>query len=172
MSASIHRHRIGETVKVTVDRGNKIQEVTVRLDQGQLGTCRPERRNPEPHGRGAHRRANDFANVWQHNTVLKPSQCGGPLVDSNGKVLGINIAHAGASESYCIPAAALLPLMYDLMSGRLAPPPNKPAPRNRPPKSGRPNKMRPARTRTWKRTRNSSPAAKTPEKLPAGPKKP
>ena len=31
----------------------------------------------------------------------------------------MNIAHAGRTECYCLPADVLLPLMYDLMSGRL-----------------------------------------------------
>ena len=33
----------------------------------------------------------------------------------------MNIAHAGRTECYCLPADVLLPLMYDLMSGRLGP---------------------------------------------------
>ena len=68
-------------------------------------------------------RADDFpGGVLQHDTVLQPTECGGPLVNLDGKVVGINIARAGRVESYCLPANELMPLMYDLMSGRLIPP--------------------------------------------------
>ena len=70
---------------------------------------------------GISKRADAFPAVVQHDTALKPVECGGPLVDLNGKVVGLNIAHAGRTECYCLPADVLLPLMYDLMSGRLGP---------------------------------------------------
>jgi serine protease Do len=66
-------------------------------------------------------RRNGFPTILQHDAVLRPSDCGGPLVDLDGKVIGINIARAGRTESYAAPAEALLPLMYDLMSGKHAP---------------------------------------------------
>ena len=72
-------------------------------------------------------RRNGFPMILQHDTVLRPSDCGGPLVDLDGKVIGINIARAGWSETYAAPAEAVLGLMYDLMSGKLAP---KPSPAN------------------------------------------
>ena len=42
--------------------------------------------------------------ILQHDSVLKPSECGGPLVDLDGKVVGINIARAGRTETYAIPS--------------------------------------------------------------------
>lgn len=48
------------------------------------------------------------------------------MVDLDGKVIGINIARAGRTESYAAPTQAVLPLLYDLMSGKLAPKPPAP----------------------------------------------
>ena len=62
-----------------------------------------------------------FPNVLQHDTVLKPADCGGPVVDLDGKVVGINIARAGRVASYAIPSSVVVPLLADLKSGRLAP---------------------------------------------------
>ncbi|MEX2027294.1 MAG: S1C family serine protease, partial [Pirellulaceae bacterium] len=59
----------------------------------------------------------------QHDTVLKPSECGGPIVDLSGKVVGINIARGGRVESYALPATLVRSLLPDLMSGKLNPNP-------------------------------------------------
>ena len=62
-----------------------------------------------------------FPVILQHDTVIKPTDCGGPLVDLDGKAVGINIARAGRTESYAIPTEAVLGLIADLKSGKLAP---------------------------------------------------
>ena len=64
---------------------------------------------------------NGFAPVIQHDTVLQSSECGGPLVDLSGKVVGINIARAGRVESYAVPADQVRAMLADLESGKLAP---------------------------------------------------
>ena len=66
-------------------------------------------------------RRGGFEAALQHDTVLLPSQCGGPLVDLDGKAVGINVARAGRVESYAIAAAAVQPLLEELKSGKLAP---------------------------------------------------
>jgi serine protease Do len=68
-------------------------------------------------------RRSNFSEILQHDSVLRPNQCGGPLVNLDGKVIGINIARAGRVESYAIPAAVVASLVVDLQSGRLMPPP-------------------------------------------------
>ena len=60
--------------------------------------------------------------AFQHDTTLRPDQCGGPLVGLDGKVMGINIARAGRVVSYAIPADIVATLLADLKSGKLAPP--------------------------------------------------
>ena len=62
-----------------------------------------------------------FPSYLQHDTILKPQDCGGPIVDLDGKVIGINIARAGRTETYTIPADAVRPLLFDMISGKLAP---------------------------------------------------
>lgn len=63
----------------------------------------------------------NFPMVLQHDTVLKPTDCGGPLVDLDGKVVGINIARAGRTESYALPSENVQMVLFDLMSGKLTP---------------------------------------------------
>ena len=54
----------------------------------------------------------------QHDSVLKPNECGGPLVNLEGQVLGINIARAGRTESYAIPSEAIRPLLEKLKAAK------------------------------------------------------
>jgi serine protease Do len=54
-------------------------------------------------------RSSGFNTVFLHDTVLTPTQCGGPLVDLNGHVVGINIARAGRVTSYALPTSTVRP---------------------------------------------------------------
>lgn len=56
-----------------------------------------------------------FQQVLQHDTVLKPADCGGPVVDLNGKVLGVNIARAGRVETLALPATQVQKLVDVLL---------------------------------------------------------
>ncbi len=55
-----------------------------------------------------------FPQVLQHDSVLRPNQCGGALVDLDGKAVGINIARAGRVESYALPVQVVLPVIEQL----------------------------------------------------------
>jgi len=50
------------------------------------------------------RRAEGFQMAIQHDTVLQSWQCGGPLLNLDGKAVGMNIARAGRVASYALPA--------------------------------------------------------------------
>lgn len=63
-----------------------------------------------------------FPRILQHDSVLRPSDCGGPLVDLDGKVVGVNIARAGRTETYAIPAEDIQKIVSDLKSGAFPPP--------------------------------------------------
>jgi serine protease Do len=119
---ALQRYKPGDVVALRVQRGG--QEVELKATLGQ----RPGRRGrgdfQNRMGSALSERRNGFPTVLQHDAVIRPSDCGGPLVDLDGKVIGINIARAGRTESYAAPTEAVLPLMYDLMSGKLAPKPS------------------------------------------------
>lgn len=69
-------------------------------------------------------RRDDFTAVYQHDAVLKPEQCGGPVVNLEGKALGINIARAGRTATYVLPANLILEKIEELKSGKSPPPPS------------------------------------------------
>ncbi len=66
-------------------------------------------------------RLGGFPVILQHDLLIKPRDCGGPLVDLDGKALGVNIARAGRTESFALPSEAVRALLPELKSGKLAP---------------------------------------------------
>jgi serine protease Do len=53
------------------------------------------------------KRRTRFQEVVQHDSPLDPEDCGGPLVNLDGEVIGINVARAGRIMSYAIPAESV-----------------------------------------------------------------
>ena len=63
-----------------------------------------------------------FPFVLQHDTEVPPIACGGPLVDLEGKVVGVNIARSGRVESMAIPTATIHEVVAEMKAGKLPPP--------------------------------------------------
>jgi serine protease Do len=114
------RHRPGEIVQLTVKRGEKTLEVVVKMIK-LTSPALDRQTQMNAMGVGVSGRSDDFPAVVQHDTVVRPVDCGGPVVDLSGKIVGVNISHAGRTETYCLPTDLVLGSMYELMSGRLAP---------------------------------------------------
>jgi serine protease Do len=66
-------------------------------------------------------RRTGFPAVLQTDMVLEPKDCGGPVVDLDGKVLGISIARAGRVETWILPSENIRPLLADLKAGKFPP---------------------------------------------------
>jgi len=49
-----------------------------------------------------------FPLAFHHDTVLVPNECGGPIVDLEGRAIGVNLARAGRTSSYGVHSAKLL----------------------------------------------------------------
>jgi len=109
----------GDTVVLQVKRGTEEFQKSVVLERRPLGSYRGEMQNRM--GSELSSRRHGYASILQHDSVMKPSDCGGPIVDLAGRVIGINICRAGRVESWAVPSETLLPLLTDLKSGKLAP---------------------------------------------------
>ena len=127
---TIRNFQPNDKVTLVVERDD--QEIAMEVVLGSLAViARPDgidRAEFQNHlgGELSERRAG-FPTALQHDTVLKPSQCGGPIVDLSGKVVGINIARAGRVESFALPASLIKSVLPDLMSGKLNPNPQSQA---------------------------------------------
>jgi serine protease Do len=60
------------------------------------------------------RRAEGFEEAIEHDTVLQPWLCGGPLVNLEGKAIGLNIARAGRVSTYALPAKLVQRIVENL----------------------------------------------------------
>jgi serine protease Do len=116
----LHKFAPGDSVNVVVRRGGK--QLTVRATVGRatgVAATRGYWMN-RMSGRMSHRRAG-FPQAIQHDTVLSPELCGGPVVDLSGKAIGVNIARAGRVETYAVPADTAKLLVRELRGGPPAP---------------------------------------------------
>jgi serine protease Do len=119
--ALLGKHKPDDKVKLTIARDDKEQDLSVTLGQ-RPGSKGGKSRSDVQNSMGSKlsdRRAG-FPIILQHDSIIKPSDCGGPLVNLDGKVLGINIARAGRTESYAIPSEAVRPLLEKLKTKNAA----------------------------------------------------
>ena len=108
-------YRPGETITVRIKRGEKELSLKVKLGQ-RADFDRGDFQNSM--GGSLSGRRTGFPSVIQHDTYVRPADCGGPLVDLDGKVLGINIARAGRVETWTLPADVITKAIEDLKSGK------------------------------------------------------
>jgi len=112
---TVRKYRPGDTLRLLVKRGDKEEEIDATL--GNAMTVMIDRQAKQNMmGGPLSVRSGGFDLALQHDTVLRPEDCGGPVVDLTGRVVGINIARAGRVESYALPAAAVRPVLAKLVA--------------------------------------------------------
>ncbi len=111
--------REGQSVKLRVQRGEEEFDATIKMmapkpERGGRGFDRAARMNQM--GSVTSQRAEGFDLAIQHDTVLQNWQCGGPLMNLDGKAVGLNIARAGRVASYALPSSVVLPAIARLQA--------------------------------------------------------
>lgn len=106
----VRSHWPGDTLTIVVRRDESEVTLTPKLS-------RPEVADVDQWGGGPFsERRSGFPSVLPHDTAVLPDQCGGPLVDTDGKVVGINIARALRVTTYAIPAETMQKVIGELKS--------------------------------------------------------
>ncbi len=106
----------GDKVRVEMIRGGKPMTTDAILSDLAELSGGDENAELEKLGGPLSKRRAGFPVVIQHDTVLQPSECGGPLVNLDGEAVGINIARASRVASYAIPADVVRSLVDELKS--------------------------------------------------------
>lgn len=102
----------GESVRLTIARdGDELQLDAQIRDFSLMEESPNDARLNGPRNS----RLSGFEAAIQHDTVLDPNQCGGPVLDSEGRVVGLNIARAGRVVSYALPSSLIAPLVQDMI---------------------------------------------------------
>ena len=115
----LREYREGQTVKLRLRRGDQGLDAEVRMMVPRSGQ---DGQDAEPSPRASRlmgavsRRAEGFELVLEHDSVLPPWLCGGPLVNLEGKALGLNIARAGRVTTYALPARLVKRILNDFTS--------------------------------------------------------
>lgn len=130
MREMLYVTRGGDVVKVKVKRDGETKEFKVTLigeaaPAGKGGGGKDRDMNTLGSGPGStlSTRRTGFPQVLQTDLVIDAKDCGGPVVDLDGNVLGINIARAGRVETWILPSEVIRPLLPDFMAGKFPPPP-------------------------------------------------
>ena len=111
----LSQYRAGESVGLRILREGRPIEVETRL--GDSGRSFRARIQNALGGSTRNRRSGDFPEVIQHDTILAANQMGGPVVDLQGRVVGLNIARAGRVETFALPASVLAEVVPTLLDG-------------------------------------------------------
>jgi serine protease Do len=119
--------RPGESVTLTVlreiregeEKKTEEKQFTIKL----TGPVGPPDRSTIQNAMGGDLsgRRTGFPAILQTDMYLEPKNCGGPVVDLDGNVLGISIARAGRVETWILPGENIRPLLADLKAGKFAP---------------------------------------------------
>lgn len=104
----------GQTVTIDYLRNGKELTKKVELvDRARIGNDNVAERagHMNQMGTSVSRESGGFPNALQTDIPIQPQECGGPLVNLDGEVVGINIARAGRIRTYAIPAEDLRKLL-------------------------------------------------------------
>lgn len=109
-----------ERVQLQIKRADELKDVDAILRaRGEFPQAMQRFEDPRNSMSGAlsnHRTG--FPAALQHDLFLKPSECGGPLTDLHGHIVGINIAHSGRTESLAVPSASIAILLKTVDQGK------------------------------------------------------
>ncbi len=107
----------GESVRLTILRSTETSgQNTMEMNASirEFGVMQESESDSKVNG-PRNVRLSGFDHVIQHDTVLDPDECGGPVLDTSGRVVGINIARAGRVVSYALPSSLVLPEMVSML---------------------------------------------------------
>lgn len=114
IAEALKDRKAGSTVKVTFRRDKEELTAEVRLAaRGEMFTDQMNR-NDMMSGDFSKRRSG-FPRVLQHDILGSSKIVGGPLLDLEGRCIGMNIARANRAESFAIPVEDLKEIATRLM---------------------------------------------------------
>ena len=116
IQAALSKYRAGELVKATVLRDDQPVDVDIRLGMREDIFLADERFGSGHLNGELSLRRDDFPHAIQHDSVLQPADCGGPVTDIGGNVVGINIARADRVATYALPINVVRDLLKKFKS--------------------------------------------------------
>jgi len=111
----------GEKLSLVILRGDQQRRVLATLGSWAETVTSRRAQFQDQLGSALSKRRVLFPSVVEHDSVLDPHDCGGVLINLNGKAIGINIARASRISSYAIPASVARPILESLQASASQP---------------------------------------------------
>jgi serine protease Do len=102
-------------VDVVVKRGDKTETISVTIGKPPANPNAANEAFDRWGGGPFSEKRFGYPKVLPHDTVVKPGDCGGPLVDTSGRVVGLNV-----SRSLRISTYTLLPADVERVTAKLS----------------------------------------------------
>lgn len=119
---TLGQYSIGDIVKISVRRGDNTLRLGLLLGDRDKDSPQNDRSNTQNNmGSTLSKRRKNFPMAFQHDSMLSAKDCGGAIVDLNGRVVGVNIARAGRVSSLALPLSVVEPVVEKLKTGEYAP---------------------------------------------------
>ena len=97
-------YRAGDTIEIDRIRGETRDLIRTRLGYRTFSAFENEVGN---FASGVNRHDTGFGEVIQHDGMLLPHECGGPLVDLNGRFIGMNIARSDRTKTFALTGSVI-----------------------------------------------------------------
>ena len=110
----LQRLEPGQKIEIVFQRGEKQEVINVELGGRPRAPRIPYSRMEQMNSMGGHRYSDvkdGFRDVIQSDMQLDPEDCGAPVIDLDGRAVGIAIARAGRIKSFLIPASGIKRLL-------------------------------------------------------------
>ena len=111
----------GDEIVLTILRDEEESEVPVTLGKRKINPMRDRGTQQNSMGSTLSKRRSDFPLAIQHDSALNAADCGGPIVDLSGRIIGINIARDGRVSSLALPNEIVIPVIARLRTGKMLP---------------------------------------------------
>ncbi len=116
LSTALQRLQPGEKIRIKYRRGREEKIAEVKLGGRPAPNRIPFGRMERMNKMGGHRYStvkDGFQAVIQSDMQLEPEDCGAPVIDLDGRVVGIAVARAGRIKSFIIPARTVKTLLEE-----------------------------------------------------------
>ncbi len=107
--------RKGQTVKLRIERAQDQFDKEIQMMPPRGALLAGESDSSQLQGQIS-QRSEGFEQALEHDTVLQPWLCGGPLVNLKGQAIGLNIARAGRVTTYALPSGLVKSIIKNLQS--------------------------------------------------------
>ncbi len=97
---ALRRRSVGASIRVTRVDGDAADDVSIQLGSRADGQQRVRRGNTAT---PISRRSTGFGELLAHDAVTAPEDMGGPVVDLQGRIVGVNIARFDRTATHALP---------------------------------------------------------------------